>query len=45
MLITVDTRMLNPEAASAALVVAGWHGYEPKRQPDTTLALAGRCTR
>ena len=45
MLITVDIHVFNPEAASAALVVDGWHGHEPKRQSDTTLALAGRCTR
>jgi hypothetical protein len=45
MLITVDIRVLTPEAASAALVVDGWHRDFPKRQSDTTQALAGRCAR
>jgi hypothetical protein len=45
MLTTVDIRTLNHEAASSAFVVDGWHVYEPKRQSDTTEALAGRCAR
>jgi hypothetical protein len=43
MLITVDTRKFNAEAATAASVLPCWHSLETRLQPGYVSALAGRC--
>lgn len=45
MLLTVNTRSIHAEAASAASVLPCRHSFDEKRRSSYVLALAGRCAR